>query len=225
MPRSQATTGQPCSAGTTTRVVRLPYHEPGCPISRSFFARCGGRPLVAPFTVCLGAGPAGLFVVCAWFPGLRPRSANLFGMFFSKLPQNRHPEWSASQIYRVAQRLVARSRRACPELSRGNPEGAYLAHAACSFSTTEAHTWRTRHGLWPRTSTASILLWLPATSRFSPALQALSAEPVRQAQGRLSGTKSINGGFSHPGLNPQHPFLHFAKIADCNRSRSPAGNS
>ena len=25
--------------------------------------------------------------------------------------------------------------------------------------------------------------------------------------------------------NPQHPFLHFAKIADCNRSRSPAGNS
>jgi hypothetical protein len=29
-------------------------------------------------------------------------------------------------------------RRACPERSRGNPEGAYLAHAVRSFSTTEA---------------------------------------------------------------------------------------
>jgi hypothetical protein len=38
-------------------------------------------------------------------------SANLFGMFFLKLPQKRHPERSTSQIYRVTQRLVARSRR------------------------------------------------------------------------------------------------------------------
>ena len=30
----------------------------------------------------------------------------------------------------------------------------------------------------------------------------------------------------HPSKSaPQHPFLHFAKIADCNRSRSPGGNS
>jgi hypothetical protein len=33
---------------------------------------------------------------------------------------------------------MARSRRACPERSRGNPGGAYLTHAAPSFSTTEA---------------------------------------------------------------------------------------
>src|ERR1700727_886710 len=38
-------------------------------------------------------------------PGLHPISANLFGMFFVKLPQNRHPERSASQIDRVTQRL------------------------------------------------------------------------------------------------------------------------
>jgi hypothetical protein len=46
-------------------------------------------------------------------------------------------ERTASQIYRVTQRLNARSRRACPERSRRNPDGAYLTHAARSFSTTE----------------------------------------------------------------------------------------
>ena len=61
--------------------------------------------------------------------------------------QTRHPERSAPQIYRVTQRLVARSRRACPELSRGNPEGAYPTHAVRTFSTTEARTWRARHDL------------------------------------------------------------------------------
>ena len=54
------------------------------------------------------------------------------------LPQNRHPERSASPIDRVIQRLVARSRRACPERSRRNLGGAYFTHAARSFSTTEA---------------------------------------------------------------------------------------
>jgi hypothetical protein len=61
------------------------------------------------------------------------------------LPQNRHPacpgspwERSASPIYRAIQRLVARSRRACPERSRRNLGGAYLPRAAWSFSTTEA---------------------------------------------------------------------------------------
>ena len=34
--------------------------------------------------------------------------------------------------------FVARSRRACPERSRGNPGGAYLTHPAWSCSTTEA---------------------------------------------------------------------------------------
>ena len=43
-------------------------------------------------------------------PGLRPTSVDLFGVFFSNLPQNRHPERSASQIYRVVHRLGAESK-------------------------------------------------------------------------------------------------------------------
>ena len=71
----------------------------------------------------------------------------------SKLRQNRHPERSASPIYRVTQRLVARSRRACPERSRRNLGGAYFTHAVRSFSTTEPAPGRGRHGLslGPRT--------------------------------------------------------------------------
>jgi hypothetical protein len=38
-------------------------------------------------------------------PGLRLRRANLLGCFSSKLPQNRHPERSASQIDRVTEHL------------------------------------------------------------------------------------------------------------------------
>jgi hypothetical protein len=38
-------------------------------------------------------------------------SGNLFEMFSLKLPQNRHPERSASWIYRVTLHLAARSRR------------------------------------------------------------------------------------------------------------------
>src|ERR1700683_513032 len=50
-------------------------------------------------------------------------------MFFVKLPQNRHPERSASQIDCVTQRLW-----------RGveGPRRCYLTHAVRSFSTTEA---------------------------------------------------------------------------------------
>jgi hypothetical protein len=62
--------------------------------------------------------------------GLRPISANLFRMFFVKLPQNRHPERSASQIDRVVQGLVAAESK--------DPGGAYLTQAVRSFSTTEA---------------------------------------------------------------------------------------
>jgi hypothetical protein len=43
------------------------------------------------------------------------------GSCVSNSPQKRHPERSASQIHRVTQRSMARSRRACPERSRGNP--------------------------------------------------------------------------------------------------------
>jgi hypothetical protein len=38
-------------------------------------------------------------------------SGNLFGCLSSELPPNRHPERSASQIYRVTQCSAARSRR------------------------------------------------------------------------------------------------------------------
>jgi hypothetical protein len=51
------------------------------------------------------------------YPGRSPMSANLFRVFSSKRPQNRHPERSASQIYRVIRRLVARSRRTPTVLS------------------------------------------------------------------------------------------------------------
>jgi hypothetical protein len=60
--------------------------------------------------------------------GRSPISANLFRMFFAKLPQNRHPERSASQIDCVTQRLW-----------RGveGPRRCYLTLAVGSFSTTE----------------------------------------------------------------------------------------
>jgi hypothetical protein len=50
-------------------------------------------------------------------------------MFSFKLPQNRHPERSASEIYRVNSTWGAESK---------DLGGAYLSHAARSFSTTEA---------------------------------------------------------------------------------------
>jgi len=43
--------------------------------------------------------------------GEAPQALTYFGCFSSKLPQKRHPERSAPQIYRVTQPLVARSRR------------------------------------------------------------------------------------------------------------------
>ena len=58
----------------------------------------------------------------------QPREPRRWG-FSSILPQNRHPERSASQICRVKQHLCAESK---------DPGGAYLTHAARSFSTTEA---------------------------------------------------------------------------------------
>jgi hypothetical protein len=45
-------------------------------------------------------------------------------MFFSKLPQNRHPERSASRIYRVTPHLMARSRRTPRMLILPMPFGA-----------------------------------------------------------------------------------------------------
>jgi hypothetical protein len=52
----------------------------------------------------------------------------------------------APHRYRVTQRLGRGVRRACPERSRGNPNGADPTHADRTLSTTEACTWRTRHG-------------------------------------------------------------------------------
>jgi hypothetical protein len=66
--------------------------------------------------------------------------------FFSTPQQNRHPacpgvpwERSAAQIYLHNNGFTARSRR--------TPAALILPHAARSFSTTEARTGRTRHGL------------------------------------------------------------------------------
>src|ERR1700683_513638 len=69
-------------------------------------------------------------------PAVRPGSHTKVSVPLA-LPQNRHPERSASQIDRLIQGFMARSRRACPERSRRNPGGAYLTHAVRSFSTTE----------------------------------------------------------------------------------------
>jgi hypothetical protein len=66
-----------------------------------------------------------------------PQALTYLGCFSSNLPQNRHPERSASQIYRVVQRLGAESK---------DLEGAYPTHAVGTLSTTEARTWRTRQG-------------------------------------------------------------------------------
>jgi hypothetical protein len=57
-----------------------------------------------------------------------PKALTCLGCFSSKLPQNRHPERSASQIDRVTQCLCAESK---------DLGGVYFAHAARSFSTTE----------------------------------------------------------------------------------------
>src|SRR5260370_36815313 len=69
--------------------------------------------------------------------GTVPQALTYLGCFSPNLPQNRHPERSASQIYRVVQRW-ARSRR--------TSRGAYSPHAVGTLSTTEARTWRTGHG-------------------------------------------------------------------------------
>ena len=69
---------------------------------------------------------------------------------------------------------MARSRRACPERSRGNPGGAYLTHAARTFSTTEARTGGSAT-VFPRAENqelASLLLCPAATSTFSAAIRA-----------------------------------------------------
>src|SRR5712672_335976 len=55
--------------------------------------------------------PSGLFVSGIFTQDCVPQALTCLECFSSNLPQNRHPERSASQIYRVVQRLMARSRR------------------------------------------------------------------------------------------------------------------
>jgi hypothetical protein len=55
----------------------------------------------------------------------------------------------------------ARSRRACPERSRKNPEDAYCVDAVRSFSTTKARIWWTRHvvlGICFKTTHKTVIL-------------------------------------------------------------------
>jgi hypothetical protein len=79
-----------------------------CGTRFQLFACTGPQPARC---ICRGRSSANLQVSCA-----RPRpGADLIilclGCFSSKLPPKRHPERSASRIYRVTQRLMARSRR------------------------------------------------------------------------------------------------------------------
>jgi len=70
---------------------------------------------------------------------LRTASHTPIKSCFFNLPQNRHPERSASQIYRVIQRLGAESK---------DLEGAYLSHAVGNpFNHRSKHlARRARHG-------------------------------------------------------------------------------
>ena len=81
--------------------------------------------------------PCGTFQWCMQTQDYVPQALTYLGCFSSNLPQNRHPERSASRIYRVVQRW-ARSRR--------TSWGAYSSHAVGTLSTTEARIWRTGHG-------------------------------------------------------------------------------
>jgi hypothetical protein len=58
------------------------------------------------------------------------KRATCFECFSPKLPQNRHPERSASQICRLDPALEGAESK--------DPGGAYSAHAVRAFSTTEA---------------------------------------------------------------------------------------
>ena len=100
-------------------------------------------------------------------------------MFFVKLPQNRHPERSASPIARVIQRLW-----------RGveGPRRRYLTHAVRSFSTTEPA---------PGWAATVVPRGREPTSTFSAAIQArfTLASPatcisvscnIRRARGKVS---------------------------------------
>jgi hypothetical protein len=46
---------------------------------------------------------------------------NLFWMFFVKVPQNRHPERSASQVYRVRRAWWRGVEEPVPSLAEGTP--------------------------------------------------------------------------------------------------------
>jgi hypothetical protein len=125
-----------------------------------------------------------------------PISANLFRMFFVNIPQSRHPERSASQIYRLTQRCGAESK---------DPEGAYLTHAARSFSTTEASTGRTRHGLSMEPGTRT------ATSCYVRRLHLHPRQPYRHATPRTinSEFKDLARAWGDVPLNMQILFSGF----------------
>src|ERR1700733_11251605 len=70
----------------------------------------------------------GSFVVLDSDRGVPPPGRKPTGCFSSQLPQNRHPERSASQIYRVNSVWGAESK---------DPYDAYLVDAVRTFSTTQ----------------------------------------------------------------------------------------
>jgi hypothetical protein len=75
---------------------------------------------------------------CSFGNWIKSEKTMVFGIFNS--PQKRH---------RWAERLTGLSRdNALDGAQSKDLEGAYRTHAARSFSTAEARTWRTRHGLF-----------------------------------------------------------------------------
>src|ERR1700753_1521534 len=64
------------------------------------------------------------------YSGLASISASLFRLFFFKLPQNRHPERSASQMDRVTQRLWRGVEEPVLSVAEGTP--AMLNYPCCS---------------------------------------------------------------------------------------------
>src|SRR6266851_5021897 len=94
------------------------------------------REILRDFLV-VSSRPCGTFRLSNPYPGLRPPSVNLFGVFFFKPPTK-----SSSCLPRRAvgaKRLTDSSRgTALGGAESKDPEGAYLVNAFRSFSTTQA---------------------------------------------------------------------------------------
>src|SRR5580704_116642 len=95
-----------------------------------------------------------------------PQALTCLECFFSKLPQNRHPERSASRIYRGTPHLMARSRRTPRMPILPMPFGAFQPPKPAPVGPATVFPWGREQ------ETASILPCPAATSTFTAATQA-----------------------------------------------------